>query len=264
MTCNRLRLLLVSLLAVFAVGAVASASSASAFNLEWEVCEKTTESPIKEPPEKFDNHKCNSKAKALAEREWEFKKLAAGAERKTVSSGGVFTLVAGGKTITCQKVADTGTITGGKPGTDLAAEIRFTECKTGQTGCLVKTAGQANGTIVVVNIPTVLVEREPSGGGAKKLADEFKENATTKEFVTLKFEAEAGKSCSEYTETKVKGQVAAETVTGTGELNFPSPELKGNTLKAFGIAAKLTGKVTVEVIQTLGEEFGSGWAVRAS
>jgi hypothetical protein len=236
----------------------------SAFNKVWEVCTKATGGLNVEPPAKYDEHKCNTQAKALVEREWEFQTLAAAESSKVVSEGGEFKLTVETKVITCKKVTDKGTITGGSPGTDLAAEIKFTECKTAQTGCLVKSAGQPNGTIVATNIPTVLVEREPGGGGAKKLADELKENATTKEFVTLKFEAEAGKSCSEYPETKVKGQVAAETVTGTGELNFPSPELKGNTLTAFGKAAKLTGKDTQAVVQAFTETVAEGWAVRAS
>ena len=107
----------------------------------------------------------------------------------------------------------------------------------------------------MTNIPTVLVEREPSGGGARKLADNFEQNPTTKEFVTLVF---AG-TCSEYPETEVKGTVAAEVINltnGNIELNFPEPELKGNTLKAFGVAAKLTGRVR--------EELENGWAFRAS
>ncbi len=102
---------------------------------------------------------------------------------------------------------------------------------------------------MVEKIPTVLVER----GG--KLADEFKGGA---EFVTLEFEPETGKSCSEYPTTKVKEQVAAEVINlanGNVELNFPEPELAGNTLEAFGLPAKLVGKAT--------EELENGWAFRA-
>ena len=109
-----------------------------------------------------------------------------------------------------------------------------------------KTAHQENGFILVPNIETKLVEREPKGGGAQKLADEFKSKpAPLNAFVTLKFEPEAGKSCSEFPETKVKGQIAGEVITlanGNTEINFPSPELKGNTLEFFGVAATLTGR----------------------
>lgn len=236
------RKILVCLIAVFAVGAVASAS-ASAFNLEWEVqkCEK-----VAPGTGQFTNGTCEilgapnefSETGAL-------EKLAAGKKRSVTSSGGAFELKAGGKSVHCTAVTDEGTITGGKPGTDKATTITFTGCKNGPLTCTAE-SGTTKGTITVTNIPTVLVEREPAGGGAKKLADEFKskENANKeKEFVTLKFDKE-GAACPEYPETKVKGQVAAETVTGTGELNFPNPELKGNTLEAFGAAATLVGKDT--------------------
>ena len=134
-----------------------------------------------------------------------------------LSEGKLFTLAAGAKTVTCHKVTDVGTaLTGGR---DLASEIHFLECLTGQAGCDVHSHGAPNGLILVTNIPTLLVERE-TAGKVKVLADEFKSNPTTKEFVTLLFLALAGGSCSEYgSTTKVKGQVAAE-VKGE-ELVFP-------------------------------------------
>jgi len=210
---SRIRLIMLAALAVFAFSAVASAS-ASAFELKWKV----------------------NGAEASGQ--------------QVSSSGGEFKLAAGTKTITCTSVTDTGNAEASGKGK--AKEIKFTGCKPGQSGCNVKSEGQSNGTIVVSEIPTQLVEREPSGGGAKKEADNFeaKMNAKgEKEFVTLKFEAEAGKSCSEYPETKVKGSVAGETINSGGavELNFPNPELKGNTLEAFGVAAKLTGKDTLKI-----------------
>jgi hypothetical protein len=75
MSSNRLRILLLSLFAVFAVSAVA-ASSASATG--WWVCKETTESPIKEPPTKYDNSLCNTQTKPLAERRWQIVAVAAG------------------------------------------------------------------------------------------------------------------------------------------------------------------------------------------
>jgi hypothetical protein len=250
MSSNRLRVLLVSLLAVLVVSAVASAS-ASAFNLHWEVCEKGG-------TEKWSEHKCNA---GKGTGEWSWLKLEAGKSFNVISGivpGTSYVLTVGGKVITCTGAPDAGTITGGTTGTDNIS-VTFTGCTTSQAGCLVKTVHQGNGTILVPNIPTVLVEREPSGGGAKKLADEFKDKGTPKEFVTLKFEPEAGKSCSEFPETKVKGQVAGEVINlanGNTELKFPSPELKGNSLEAFGAAAKLTGRSEVEL--------ENGWAFRAS
>jgi hypothetical protein len=248
---------LICLLAVFAVGAFASASSASAFNLEWQRCKEKTGAGT-EPPTKYDNLHCNSQEKALAERKWEFVKLEAAETEKIITSGGEFKLTAGTKIVTCKKVIDLGSITGGIPGQDEAKRITFEECSTSEAKCQVKSKGGTFGTIVVSEIPTTLVEREPNGGGTKKLADEFKSNATTKEFVTLQFEKEGGGACTTLPETKVKGQVAAEIINltnGNVELNFPTAELKGNTLEAFGVASKLTGKDT--------EELESGSAFRA-
>jgi hypothetical protein len=157
-----------------------------------------------------------------------------------LSQGGLFILVTGPKIIHCESVTDLALLF--TNGTDLAHEIHFLNCKTGQVGCDVHSHGAPNGLILVRNIPTVIVERENSAK-EKVLADEFKENATTKEFVSILFLALAGGSCSEYgTETKVKGQIAAQI---SGELLvFPNPELKGNSLEAFGVASKLFGDDT--------------------
>jgi hypothetical protein len=205
------RLVFLSLLAVFAFSAVASAS-ASAFNLEWEV----------------------NGAKL------------SGTENVTSKNSTNYTLTAGTKVITCTSVTATGTITSGKPGTD-AATITFSGCTTSETGCLVKSAGEpAKAGTIVVSVKTKLVEREPSGGGAKKEADEFSPASGTT-FVSLEFgtkETATGKklegTCTNFPNTTVKGQVAA--LTEGSNLNFPSPELKGNTLEAFGKAATLVGK----------------------
>lgn len=210
------------------------------FRRLWDVCEEGGGSGTK-----YKTHKCKSNESGSGKWEWVVKESATYKEN-VKDSGGEFTLVAGGKTITCKKLKSEGTITGGMPGTDEATKITFEECTTGQAGCNVKSAGGTLKTIVVTAIPTKLEERETSKG-VTVLADNFEQNATTKRFVTLEFEPETGKSCSEYPETEVKGDVAAEIVTGTGELNFPSPELKGNTLQAFGDAAKLTGKDTQEL-----------------
>ena len=243
---SRVRLIMLSMLAVFAISAVASAS-ASASSDEWRVCEEGTGTGIK-----YTEHKCTVES---GTGKWEWKILAAGETRKVKSAGGTFTLTALGKTITCAAVADKGTITGGKPGKDLAETITFTGCTTKQAGCSVKTAGQVNGTIVVTNIPTKLEQRK-NAKGEEVVVDNFeqKEEPVGSEkfqFVTLKFEG----TCSEYPETKVKGTVAAEVVKGTGELNFPSPGLEKDTLEAFGVGATLTGKDT--------QELENEWAVTA-
>ena len=243
---SRIRLIMLSLLAVFAISAVVSASASASEDI-WEVCEKGG-------TEKFEEHKCSKKSETG---EWSWRKLEAGESRNVISwivPTTSYVLTVGTKVITCTGAADAGTITGGKPGTD-SISVLYYGCTTNQAGCSVKTAHQANGIILVPNIPTVLVQREPSGGGALKIADEFKEKATLKEFVTLKFEG----TCSNFPETKVKGEVAGEVINlanGNTELKFPSPELKGNTLEAFGLPAILTGRSEVEL--------ENGWALRAS
>jgi hypothetical protein len=195
---------------------------------EWEVCKK-------EGTEEYTTNQCATKA-AGGKFSWEV--LGAGVTEnitsKKVPGSGPEVLTAGGKVVSCTEVTNKGTITGGKPGTDLASTITFTGCTTKQPGCLVKSAGQSNGTIVLSNIPTKLEQRPV--GEEEILVDNFEQNATTKEFVTLKFEG----TCSEYPETKVKGNVGAEVINlsnGEVELHLPSPELPGDTLEAFGVRA---------------------------
>jgi len=231
---------MVSLLAVVALGAVASAS-ASAFSRQWDVCEEGTGAGTK-----FTEHKCTT---ASGTGKWEWKVLTSSSEtRKVISSGGVFTLTAGGKTVECTAVTDKGTITGGTPGTDKAEEIKFTGCTANAKKCTAE-SGAVKGTIIVKEVPTKLVVI------GTKLADEFEENPITKEFVTIKFD-EAGEPCTNFPTTKVKGDVAAEVIAGTGELNFPATPLTVPIhLEAFGVNATLVGKDT--------QELENGWAVTA-
>ncbi len=144
--------------------------------------------------------------------------------------GGLAILEAGSKIIDCEKSHGLILILAG--GRSFVHDIHFLNCITSESGCLPHSVGAANGLILLVNVPDLLVGRKPAGGGAEVTADEFKENPTTKEFITLKFLG----TCTNFPETKVKGQVAGQT---TGELTlFPTPELEGNSLEAFGKAAK--------------------------
>lgn len=206
----------------------------------------------------FEEHGC---AKTGTTKAFEWVTLAAGKTEKVISSGGEFKLTSGVKVITCKKVKDEGTITGGSPGTDEATKITFEECTTSQTGCKVKSAGGKLGTIEVTGIKTTLKqflvgEEEIEGDVFEQKTVENAKKELIKEFVTLQFEAEAGKSCSEFPETKVKGDVVAETAANSGELTFPSTPIEVSPkLEAFAIKATLTGKDT----QTL----TNGWAIRA-
>lgn len=252
---SRIRLIMVAMLAVFAVGAVASASALAASEDIWEVCKEGG-------TEKFETNAC---AKTSSTGKFSFKKLETGETVKTVSSGSKFVLNKGKTTeIECTAVSDKGTITGGKPGTDEATEIKFTGCTTPkEKTCKVKSKSPPPtraGTIVVSKIPTKLEQRK-NAKGEEVVVDNFEQKlvGTTKEFVTLEFGTEeveepAGsgefvlkKTCKDFPPTtKVKGTVGAEVVKGTGELNFPEPELEKDTLEAFGTAAVLTGKDTME------------------
>jgi hypothetical protein len=198
---SKVRLIILSLMAVFAISAVASASASAEEHL-WLV----------------------NGARATGQ--------------AVLGVGGLFTLTAGAKVVTCHKIHSLGTVTGMN---DLATSIHFLECEAGASGaCLPFTAegGSVPGLILLLNIPTLLTLRLTSTK-VLVVADEFKENATTKEFVTLKF---SGTGCgTEFPETKVKGNVAAVVDNSTQSLLFTSPELKGNTLEAFGVAAKFVG-----------------------
>jgi hypothetical protein len=241
MSSNRLKVLLVSMLAVFAVSAIASAS-ASAFKLEWEwaKCVK-----VAAGTGLYKDAECNALGGAK-EFELKYKPVVAADEPLVIEAeGGETKLTAGGKVVTCTAVKAEGTIkTKGED--EVENGITFTGCTANAGACFAFSPGQPEETIVVSDIDTQLVER----GG--KLADEFKENDATKEFVTIEFEekgevGEDSKACPGFPTTKVTGQVAAlvENVTsgeGNGDvsLNFPSPELSGNTLKAFGVKASFT------------------------
>jgi len=261
---------MLSVLAVFAVGAIASAS-ASAASLEWEVCEELA-GVGKEPPLKFDTHKCNSEEKLLAERKWEWKLLAAGQTQKVVSEGGTFTLTGGPVTITCTKLEDQSDITGGKPGTDLALKILFLGCTTSNSKCKVKSAGPPAkaGEIEVVNVPTEIITTRTAGGVVVE-ADLFKgTKGIEEEFVTLEIgekETASGnkmeKKCASAVPltTKVTGGVAGEAM-GSGELNFPARPLEASKLEAFGVSVTLEGLDTQAVVQSFTETVAQGWAIR--
>ncbi len=144
--------------------------------------------------------------------------------------GGLAILEASSKIIDCEKSHGLILILAG--GRSFVHDIHFLNCITSEAGCFVHSVGAANGLILLVNVPDLLVGRKQAGGGTEVVADEFKENPTTKEFITLKYLG----TCTNFPETKIKGQFAGET---TGELTlFPTPELEGNGLEAFGKAAK--------------------------
>jgi hypothetical protein len=179
--------------------------------------------------------------------------------QEVTSSGGEFILSSTGKEVKCKKVTDKGSVEAN--GKDETSEIKFTGCAANESGteCSIKSAGPPAkaGEIIVNNTTTELTERFSTEKQATVLADEFKGKAAKEnEFVTLeigKKETSSGnimtEKCANLPETtKVTGQVAAQVNNTTEALEFPSKELKGNTLKAFGTAAKLTGSVKQKLV----------------
>jgi len=246
MSSNRLRLLLVSVMAVFAISAVASGSASA---VEWQVCQKGG-------TENFKEHHCTPGTEE-SHGEWSWLPIAAGTKVPVESTGGEFKLEGAGNSSVCKHVTNTGEI---EPGGKSKTSLVFTECTNGTGKCeaFAPAANDGTGTIDVSGITDQLVER----GG--KLADEFKENTTTHEFATIEFEVPGTEACAETPTTKVKGQVAGEsnniTVAGQGEteLIFPKPALVGNSLEAFGVKASLFGSANVFTSGT-----DAGWSVRA-
>jgi hypothetical protein len=239
---SRTRLVMLSLLAVFAISAVVSASASAG---KFEVCAEGGGSGTK-----YTTHKCEIES---GTGKWEWVVFKTGLENKVESSGGTFTLKAALKTVTCEAVADEGTI--GEGGKDEATKIAFTKCKTGTAGCEVKNKGGVLGTVEVTAIPTLL---EEVGG---KLVNKYSQKTvgTTKEFVTLEF---SGTSCAGagYVTTKIKGDVAAEVKNepnGEVKLTFPEPAIAQTPeLEAFSASATLVG--------TVNEKLKNAWAFRAT
>ena len=206
---------------------------------EYEVCQEGG-------TEKFSEHHCTPGTKEPSGK-WSWLPIEAGKKFAIESTGGEFKLAGGGQESVCKHVTNTGEI---EPGGQSKTTLVFTECTNGTGKCeaFAPAANDGKGTIEVSGITDQLVER----GG--KLADEFKENTATHEFVTIEFEVPGTEACAETPTTKVKGQVAGEckniTVAGQGEteLVFPNPALVGNSLEAFGVKASLFGTATVSLV----------------
>jgi hypothetical protein len=222
---------MLSLLASLAIGAVVSAS-ASAFS--YEVC-------LPGGTENFKDHKC--KVVGGTEK-WSWIKIIKGEEEKVVSKGGAFILKAGILEIKCTAVTATGNIKGGTPGTGESTNT-FTGCKTATVGCEVKSPGQPNGTIKTAAVPTELKEE-----ATKKVIEDTFKGTGTAGFVKLEFEPNPKCKENGYVTTTVKGLISGQVINlanGNTELVFPEPELAGNTLNAFGVAATLKGAAEVEL-----------------
>ena len=233
--------------------------------LAWQVCEEHPGAG-KEPPPKYDEHKCNTQHKALAERKWEWKYLEEGKEYKIKSKGliQILKVPGAGIEIECSAVTDVGTIKGGVPGTDEATSIKYTGCVVLKpAACKVKTAGLTFGNITVSNVKTELVNIIlPAAIGDKfftasgtfvELELGKKENAVTKA---------AEEKCGTLPiKSKVEGAVVGKVETGAGgnlgeKINFTTPPQEGSNLTVLGFAAEYIGVVE--------QELENEWAFRAS
>ena len=231
MSSKRLRVMLVSLLAVFAVSAVASASASAA--PEWYVCEEGTGAGTK-----FTEHKCTT---VSGTGKWEWIKLVGTKKVKSKNKAGVsfvFEGEAGGVKvkITCKKVKDIGTITQGAPGKDTET-AEFEECVVDKPGpglCVVSGGGGGAGTIIATVLTKLVVEgtvgdeQEPEAG---------------KPFVTLEFANKGTEVCP------LKGQ--AFPVTGSAVGLFSGNVLKftkaTSKLKFGGHPATIEGEAELEL-----------------
>jgi hypothetical protein len=172
-------------------------------------------------------------------------RLGEGQSLPVTSKGGEATLSAANVKIKCTSSHDTGTITGGDPGTD-AATVTFLNCEVySPTGtllanCKVKSKGQENwGTIVTdVDSELVYLSKEGAENGTPPVGDLFTP-AEAGNFVTLVFE---GSECPNGAtgEVKVSGSVAAEISppAATGEPGEEGEVAPEGTLKFPGTAIK--------------------------
>ncbi len=251
---------LVALVAVLAVSAVASASASAALNLQWEVCTQAAGSG-KEPPTKYDEHKCNTQTKALVLRKWEWKVLAAGESLPMVSSGRRQSLIASiggtGIEIECQEVKNSGTIEGGKPGKG-KDEIVYHGCEivgARECGLSAKSPGKEAG-IISLTVKSVLVEISPGVEG-----EDFEGSPGTT-LGELEFGKKENKSTHKYEEKcgsflplaaqQISGAVVGKATTPTGgslceELEFTKPGQRGSDLKWGTEELTYVGEVTFEL-----------------
>ncbi len=227
MSSNRIRVLLVSLLAVLAVGAVTS-SSASAAHGFW-IC-KEKAGVGEEPPIKYDEHHCNTKEKELKLRKWEWKPVEGAEVFKVEGTSGVSKLeseVAGLKIlIECKKDTFKGEIeAAGKN----KGEVTFSECSLFEVTKYVKVALTAC-TVpnIVFKFTTQLVTGQGAGPATWGPEDEFNSTEAEETFVTIKIEgtcALKGTYKAKQAEVEIKpaaqkfkGQVCAMPEAGVGKL----------------------------------------------
>jgi hypothetical protein len=150
-TMSKIKVLLLSVLAVFAVSAIASASASA---LVWEACLESSGTHTK-----YEDSHCK-KELSTGKFEW----MAIEEALAVTSSGGeqLLEIPSAGIKITCSALTSEGEIK--TEGKDFAKKLLYTGCKINIAGCeVVKTAGKANKEIEVVNLNTELSTLTLSG-----------------------------------------------------------------------------------------------------
>ncbi len=158
-----------------------------------------------------------------------------------------FKLTQGTRVLTCTQIGGTsvGEVEAG--GKDKVKKLVFEGCTTTKpTTCEVKSEEASATGIIEVKTAATKLQTENAG----ILADEFIGNGGSgHQLVKLEF---SGTSCGTYTNTEVRGAIAAEcenlttgAEAGHVKLTFPSPALKleagQESLHVFGSAATMTG-----------------------
>jgi|SRR5271166_461666 len=241
---SRIRLVLLSMLAVLALGAAASAS-ASAQRFFGPTCSK--EDAGSEPPVKYDTIACNSKTKPLPEREFQFKEIASGTKVKGTSTVSTLSATISGSTLTIECETDKFKGTLGTKGASSGTTIEYKKCKV--TGAFASTC------TVPGTLTTNTLKDQLSSSG--RIEDTFEPETTGGTFIEIPV---TGGSCSIEHTYPIKGKqtcevdstnAEAETLAATHKLICKT---SGSALKLGSNAATYEGNATIEL------EGGGNWA----
>jgi hypothetical protein len=243
----RVRVLMLSLLAVFAVAAVASASASA---LLWWVCLSGTGAT------EYESNKCE---KTKGGGGFVLQLLPLNIRLNIVQKGGSQILGIpglGGFAILCKTVKNKGWIENNGAASNGISEIEeldFLECTVVTPAmtpkCEVKKVGAAAEFILINNLETKLVTF--GGGGIGDLI----QKAGSSLIVELEFGKEENSSTKKFKKAcgvipaaaqKVEGQIVAK-VEASGKLNLTNPAQEGTNLELGGFAATYVGEVENEM-----------------
>ena len=237
MSTNRIRVLLVSLLAVFAIGAVAAGSASGAVRV-WKSCEKVTAGTGQ-----FEKNTCEG---AAGTKEWKIVELIAGKTKAvTTLKNTPYTLksAVGGAEVLIKCTTEKGEvekINGGAPGTDEAKTLKFSGCVVEKPlKCVVRSSEPLGevGTIETKELKSVLVENPTK----TKVEELFEPKAIGGNFVVVEFKNKGLEECVLKNKVfPIEGTVVAEI----------------SNSKVFQIKATITAEATgsKKYINAAGEE----------